>query len=559
MKSWPSSSPSLTTPDLSNGVADVTVIVAVYNTMPYLRRCLTSLVRQTIGLSRLEVIAVDDGSTDGSGAELDRFVRRFPDTFTVVHQTNSGGPAMPSNRALRLATGRYVFFVGADDYLGREALERLVAAADRYGSDVVAGRMVGSNGRFVPKAIFARTDPDVDFYTSTLPFAVSNTKLFRRQLLVDHDIWFPLDLPFGSDQPFTVAACVHAARISVLADYDYYFAVRRHNASNITYQSSHRQRLACTAQIMAATAGLLPAGAHRDAVLHRSFAAELSKLTRPDFLTLDRPTQTLVAAGIGRLADQYLTEPIAARLDVSRRVRLRLAQHHDLDALLGVIRQNDGRQPLSLTPEHDINGDRLYAGYSGFRDPDCAYPDAWYLVTESPTESVARHLDQTTLTWQRHGRTALTLTARSPHQPATVTSVNLHLVVGHVRTTVTVKPDPHGSTIGAEFRPRDLLSHRPRWADSLPVRVAAGVASNEREVPLRLAGPVARRERLGCRGLRVYIIRPVRGPDGELAIEVVPVTAGRVARRVRQILLRDRNVSSRASGESPGERGGTSA
>ena len=103
-------------------------------------------------------------------------------------------------------------------------------------------------------AIFARTDPDVDLYTSALPFAMSNTKLFRRSLLVEHQIRFPEDLPFGSDQPFTVAACVHARKISVLADYDYYYAVRRHDATNITYRSSHRQRLACTAAIMAATA-----------------------------------------------------------------------------------------------------------------------------------------------------------------------------------------------------------------------------------------------------------------------------------------------------------------
>lgn len=101
----------------------VTVVVAVYNTMPYLTRCLESLVAQTIGAGQLEVIAVDDGSTDGGGAELDRFARLHPDIFTVLHQPNSGGPAVPSNRALDQANGRYVFFLGADDYLGPEALE----------------------------------------------------------------------------------------------------------------------------------------------------------------------------------------------------------------------------------------------------------------------------------------------------------------------------------------------------------------------------------------------------------------------------------------------------
>src|SRR5258707_5894420 len=134
------------TPDTIPQIPDVTVIVAVYNTMPYLTRCLMSLVRQSIGRSRLEVIAVDDGSTDGSRAVLDRFVGRFPDLFTVIHQPNSGGPAGPSNRGLRLATGRYVFFLGADDYLGRAAVARLVAAADGWDADVGARRVVGCNG-----------------------------------------------------------------------------------------------------------------------------------------------------------------------------------------------------------------------------------------------------------------------------------------------------------------------------------------------------------------------------------------------------------------------------
>jgi len=141
---------------------DVTVVVAVYNTMPYLETCLTSLVEQSIGQSRVQVVAVDDGSTDGSAEVLDRFAASYPSVFTVVHQPNSGGPAQPSNKALDLATGRYVYFLGADDHLGPEALERMVGFADEHGSDVVIGKMVGVNGRVVGQGLYGADRVDLD-------------------------------------------------------------------------------------------------------------------------------------------------------------------------------------------------------------------------------------------------------------------------------------------------------------------------------------------------------------------------------------------------------------
>ncbi|MEE3922295.1 glycosyltransferase [Micromonospora sp. BRA006-A] len=90
---------------------DVSAVVPVYNTLRYLRSRLDSVLRQTIGADRVEIVAVDDGSTDGSGRLPDRYAAKHPGTVRVVHQSNSGGPASPCNRGLDLATGRYVFFL----------------------------------------------------------------------------------------------------------------------------------------------------------------------------------------------------------------------------------------------------------------------------------------------------------------------------------------------------------------------------------------------------------------------------------------------------------------
>ncbi|HEU5045988.1 MAG TPA: glycosyltransferase family 2 protein, partial [Nocardioidaceae bacterium] len=184
---------------------DVTVVVAVYNTMPYLETCLTSLAEQSIGTDRLQVVAVDDGSTDGSAALLDRFAASYPSVFTVVHQPNSGGPAQPSNKALDLASGRYVYFLGADDHLGPEALERMVGFADEHGSDVVIGKMVGVNGRVVGQGLYGADRVDLDPYGAELRWALANTKLFRRSLVEELGLRYREDMAFGSDQPFTLA------------------------------------------------------------------------------------------------------------------------------------------------------------------------------------------------------------------------------------------------------------------------------------------------------------------------------------------------------------------
>ncbi|MEV5608305.1 glycosyltransferase [Streptomyces sp. NPDC052225] len=362
----------------AGGEPDVSVVVAVYNTMPYLTECLTSLVEQSIGHERLEVVAVDDGSTDGSEKELERFADQYPEVFTVLHQPNSGGPAAPSNRALDVARGRYVFFVGADDHLGTEALERLVDAADRLESDVVLGRMVGVNGRTVPRAVFTSSQDDVRLEDSALPWALSNTKLFRRELIERHGLRFPEEYPVLSDQPFTLEACFRARRISVRADYDYYFAVRREDGSNVTFRHRMTDRLRATAAIMALTERMTEPGRGRDWINQRHTTWELAALVEPQLLELPPEEQKFVCEGLGDLMRKYANAYVLRKLDRRQRLLVGLAERGHTQALLDVVR--DPQPPLRL------DGDRAYVAHACFRDPELGLPDAWFDVTEELAE-----------------------------------------------------------------------------------------------------------------------------------------------------------------------------
>jgi glycosyltransferase involved in cell wall biosynthesis len=209
---------------------DVSVIVPVYNAMPYLHEFLESLAGQDLSDEAYEVIAVDDGSTDGSAAALDAFGARHPNV-RVFHQENSGWPGKPRNRGLDLARGRYVFFADADDRLGTEALRRLVAFADEHGSDVVVPKMVGLNGRMAwwPHPEQA-PDADLEKVLQTL----TPQKLIRRSMLVDRDLRFPEEKIRLEDGMMLTRAYYTADRVSALGDYDYYYIRTRDDGGNIS-------------------------------------------------------------------------------------------------------------------------------------------------------------------------------------------------------------------------------------------------------------------------------------------------------------------------------------
>lgn len=331
---------------------DVSVIIPVYNTRPYLADCLDSLLRQSIGPDRFEVIAVDDGSTDGSGELLDDYAERHPDLLTVVHQENSGGPATPCNVGLDRARGRYVFFLGSDDYLGDEALERMVDKADEWGSDVLCARLVGVGGRWVSQRLFAQTAEDVAFPSELLASALSNTKLFRRSLVEEHHLRFP-QRRVASDQPFTLSAMHYARRVSVLADGEYYFAVRREEATNLTYSSTWRTRLDGITAVVRHVADLLPAGEGRDVVLQRHFRGELATLLRRDLAELEatgaHEEQAELVAAVAPVVEEFLTPGIGPFLRVVDRLRYVLVMARDVEGLRGLIGQEEGPQPLLVT------------------------------------------------------------------------------------------------------------------------------------------------------------------------------------------------------------------
>ena len=107
------------------------VIVPVYNVSPYLSECAASICGQTY--SNLEIILVDDGSSDGSGALCDELAEKDP-RVQVIHQENRGVSAA-RNAGLNAASGTYIYFVDGDDWVGETLVEETAAVMERGGYD----------------------------------------------------------------------------------------------------------------------------------------------------------------------------------------------------------------------------------------------------------------------------------------------------------------------------------------------------------------------------------------------------------------------------------------
>ena len=111
----------------------VSIIVPIYNAEKTLIRCLESLVEQTY--KNIEILLINDGSTDKSEKICINYSRLYP-SILLINQNNAG-PATARNTGLELATGEYVYFVDADDYIECDAIEQMVLVAEKNNAEMV--------------------------------------------------------------------------------------------------------------------------------------------------------------------------------------------------------------------------------------------------------------------------------------------------------------------------------------------------------------------------------------------------------------------------------------
>jgi CDP-glycerol glycerophosphotransferase len=221
----------------------VSVVVPVYDVAAYLPAALDSVLAQTH--PALEVVVVDDGSTDGSGAIADGYAGR-DERVRVVHTANRGLGAA-RNEGLRHVTGELVAFLDSDDVLPPDAYAVLLGSLQASGSDFVTGSIARWEGDRLLQPPWmrrlhhpARTRIAVEQHPEILGDVFAWNKLFRRSFWESARLSWPEGIRY-EDQPTTTEAFLRG-RFDVLPEIVYHWRIR-HDGSSITQQRSSLQDL----------------------------------------------------------------------------------------------------------------------------------------------------------------------------------------------------------------------------------------------------------------------------------------------------------------------------
>lgn len=170
----------------------VSIIVPVYNTEAYLKKCLNSLVNQT--LKEIEIIVIDDGSTDHSKEIIQSFVEAYPDKVISVRKEN-GGQASARNLGIRICKGEYLGFIDSDDYAEQNMFEAMYKKAKKNHSDLIECdyhyiRPCKSGVKQVKKTGWVRkykNQKDIFFD----PYVAPWNSLYRTELVKRNEVYFP--------------------------------------------------------------------------------------------------------------------------------------------------------------------------------------------------------------------------------------------------------------------------------------------------------------------------------------------------------------------------------
>lgn len=214
----------------------ISVIVPVYMVEQYIVRCLESILSQTY--RNIEIILIDDGSTDSSGSICDRY-KRSDDRITVIHKTNEG-LAEARNCGIDLCTGNYISFIDSDDFVSEFYIENLYKTIKSVDGDIASSwfKVFHVNDSLIEAKKVSQNDivniDKLEYFERMLyqDMGVETGawgKLFKRELI--KEIRFPKGKMY-EDIPFIYRVVDKSSNIGLIPNVDYYYVQRETSIIN---------------------------------------------------------------------------------------------------------------------------------------------------------------------------------------------------------------------------------------------------------------------------------------------------------------------------------------
>lgn len=230
----------------------ITIIIPCYNVEPYLDRCLQSVVDQTIGVSCMQIILINDASTDATLDKMIHWQAKYPHQIQIIHNTNNRRQGTCRNMGLKRAEGQYISFIDADDWIEPDMYEKLITVAEIGECDVVncdnskdevfrywtalREKYTGKIDRLI---LIDSEEDRCRMIASNLLGTYVVTKLYRREFLEQYQFHFPQDVLYEDIYWMALLNC-YAKKIGMVEERLYHYYMNPNSVSRIRNKEANR-------------------------------------------------------------------------------------------------------------------------------------------------------------------------------------------------------------------------------------------------------------------------------------------------------------------------------
>ncbi|MBR5598266.1 MAG: glycosyltransferase [Lachnospiraceae bacterium] len=222
-------------------MAKVSVIIPCFNAQFYIDRCLTSVTSQSIGIDSLEIICVDDASTDNTWEKLQQWEQRYPNQIMILHFDTNSRQGTARNVALQYATSPWISFVDSDDWIEPDYYQKLLYCGEQTASDIVICKTIRDSSLELSFLDNTKTgEPNrfmvIDSLEKRKLFLVLRSmdslacaKIVRKDFLLENQIFFPEYLTY-EDTYWGSLLHLYTNRVYFLEETLYHYYINEHSS-----------------------------------------------------------------------------------------------------------------------------------------------------------------------------------------------------------------------------------------------------------------------------------------------------------------------------------------